>query len=224
MRIQINLLPGTKKKKTGRAGFEMPDFSELMGSVKDPLLVGALATWAVAIAFMGWVYMDISGRVTELNEEATAIRDEAERHNDMLEQQRLALDLRDSLVAELRAIREIDGDRYNWSHIMEEVSRSLPDYTWLVALENVAVPAVIGDTGAPTMIRFRVDGRTSEIAAYTRFLRQLANSPWISLVEDGPARRELVDGRNMTAFEITVTFQQADSAFILTVPVTESVR
>jgi len=69
-----------------------------------------------------------------------------------------------------------------------------------------------------------VDGRTSEIAAYTRFLRQLSNSPWVGLVEDGPARREIVDGRNMTSFEITVTFRRADSAFILTVPVTESVR
>lgn len=134
------------------------------------------------------------------------------------------MDMRDSLVAELDEIRGIDADRFIWPHIMQEITRALPDYTWLVQVQNLETSAAVTDSGPPPPVRFRVDGRTSEIAAYTRFLRQLSNSPWIGLVEDGPARREIVDGRNMTSFEITVTFRTADSAFIRTVPVTESVR
>jgi Tfp pilus assembly protein PilN len=224
MRIEINLLPGAKKKKTGGGGFTMPDFSELAGAIKDPLLLGAIGAWVVAIVFMGFVFVSVNGQVSDLESQAELIRAEAERHADMLQEQRRAMDLRDSLVAELDAIRAIDADRYVWPHIMQEVTRALPDFTWLVGLQTLAVPTAIGDSGPPPPVRFRLDGRTSEIAAYTRFLRQLANSPWVALVEDGPARRVTEDGRNMTSFEVTVTFQWADSAYILTVPVTESVN
>ena len=223
MRIEINLLPGSRKKPGG-GGFSMPDFSALVGAIKDPLLIGAIGAWSVALAFVGLVFVNMSAQFNELEAETKIVRVEAERYDDLLEQQRLANDLRDSLKAELDEIRGIDADRYIWPHIMEEVTLALPDYTWLVQVANVAGPAGLVDTGPAPPIRFRLDGRTSEIAAYTRFLRQLANSPWIGTVEDGPARREVVDGRNMTSFEIIVTFQLADSAFILTVPVTESVR
>ena len=221
MRIAINLVPGAKKK-TGGGGFEMPDFSALAGAIKDPLMVGAIAAWAVAIGFVGYVFVGVNGQVSDLETQAIAVRAEAEQYDHLLQQQRQVSDLRDSLVLELEAIREIDADRYVWPHILEEVTKALPDYTWLVSVTNLATPQAIGDSGPPPAVRFQVEGRTSEIAAYTRFLRQLANSPWISNVEDGPARRVVVDGRNMTSFEITVTFQPADSAFILTVPVTES--
>lgn len=224
MRIEISLLPGGKKKKSGGAGFEMPDFSKLAGAVQDPLLIGAVGAWVAALGFVGFVFLNMNGQVRELEAQTVAVRAEAVRYNDLLEQQRLAMDLRDSLVSELAAIREIDDDRFVWPHILEEVTKALPDYTWLVQVQNIATPPAIGDSGPAPPLRFRVDGRTSEIAAYTRFLRQLSNSPWIGLVEDGPARREIVDGRNMTSFEITVTFNAADSAFIRTVPVTESAR
>ncbi len=44
MKIEINLLPGARKKARG-AGLSLPDFSEIVARVKDPLLVGALAAW-----------------------------------------------------------------------------------------------------------------------------------------------------------------------------------
>jgi len=223
MRIEISLLPGAKKKKSG-AGFEMPDFSQLAGLVKDPLLVGAVGTWAVALAFVGFVFVYMNGQVGDLESQTEVARNEADRYKELLEEQRLAIDLRDSLVGQLQAIREIDADRFVWPHILEEITKALPDYTWLVQVQNLAAPVAIGDSGATPPLRFRVDGRTSEIAAYTRFLRQLSSSPWIGLVEDGPARREIVDGRNMTSFEITVTYNPADSAFIRTVPVTDPAR
>lgn len=41
MRIQINLLPGGKRKRAAGGGFKLPDFKELIASVKDPLLIGS---------------------------------------------------------------------------------------------------------------------------------------------------------------------------------------
>jgi hypothetical protein len=43
--------------------------------------------------------------------------------------------VRDSILSQIRTIQQVDGDRYVWPHILDEVSRALPPFTWLV---NVA--------------------------------------------------------------------------------------
>ncbi len=73
-------------------------------------------------------------------------------------------------------------------------------------------------------VRFTIDGRTADIGAYTRFLRNLGNSPWITDVQPGATQTVMENDRPVTAFTITATFQQADSAFIRTTPLQESVR
>ena len=224
MRIEISLLGG-KKKKPGRGGFPLPDFSDLATQIKDPLLIGAIGTWVIALAVMGYFFVRIGAQANRLEAQADSTLNDAKQYRDLLTEQRRALNLRDSLLVELSAIRDVDAGRYVWPHVMEEVTKALPEFTWLVGLRVLSGPAGFGsDSGPPPPLKFELDGRTSEIAAYTRFLRQLANSPWVALVEDGPARRVTEDGRNLTSFEITVTFKTADSSFILTVPVTESVR
>ena len=46
--IEINLLPGKKKKAAG-AGMKlsMPDFRAILAQVKDPWLIGAIGAWVV---------------------------------------------------------------------------------------------------------------------------------------------------------------------------------
>ena len=56
----------------------------------------------------------------------------------LIAQKRKAEVLRDSLIIELTAIRSIDAERYVWGHIFEEISRALPDYTWLTGVEPLA--------------------------------------------------------------------------------------
>ena len=62
--------------------------------------------------------------------------------------------MRDSLVAQITTIRTVDGDRYVWPHLLDEVTRALPAYTWLVDLGPAgavyAHPGYAGpDAGAP---------------------------------------------------------------------------
>jgi Tfp pilus assembly protein PilN len=145
----------------------------------------------------------------------------------MMEKKRQAESLRDSLEQELQEISGIDSDRYVWPHVLEEVTKALPDYTWLVGVNMVQAPAVPGgppDSLVKQPVRFTIDGRTSDIGAYTRFLRNLAASPWVGAVVPGANRTVVEDDKALTAFSITATFVQADSAFIRTVSVAESVR
>ena len=63
-----------------------------------------------------------------------------------------------------------------------------------------------------------------DIAAYTKFLRQLEASPWISDVVPQQATTVVESERAVTAFTIRASFARADSAYIRTVPLTQSVR
>ena len=55
-------------------------------------------------------------------------------------------------------------------------------------------------------------------------LRQLEASPWISDVQPISAQTVVQDNRPVTAFSIRAAFRRADSAYIRTVPLSQSVR
>ncbi len=227
MIIEVNLLGGPKKRKGG-GGISLPNIGELIKGVKDPLLLGAVGAWIVVGAAGGFLFVTMQAQLSTLQSEAQVIRAEARRFSNMIAQKRRAEGLRDSLMLELQDIRRIDSDRYIWPHVLEEVTKSLPDYTWLVSMNVVQTAPIPGaETDASQQqaaVRFMVDGRTSDISAYTRFLRNLANSPWVTNVVPGANRTVVEDDKALTAFSITATFRQADSSFMRTVPVVESVR
>lgn len=238
--IEINLLPGQKRKKrAAAAGLALPDFKALLAQVKDPLLIGAAGAWALALAVIGFVYLTESRRLASMQQELTQVEADARRFQALINQKRKEEKLRDSLVAELDAIRAIDSDRYVWPHILEEITKALPDYTWLESVSVItgpvtpATPAPAGgaaaarpapaDTARPP-VQVLIDGRTGDMGGYTRFLRQLGESPWLTNVVAGATKTVIDNDRPVLTFTITVTFRQADSAFIRTVPVLESVR
>ena len=140
--------------------------------------------------------------------------------------------IRDSLVAQIQVLKSVDGERYVWPHIMDEVTHALPPYTWLVDLGTGGLaPAqrapgadtTVADTTAP-VLHLQIDGRTVDVQAFTRFLRQLEASPWITDVEPISAATVVQDARPVTAFSIKAVFRQADSAYVRTVPLSQSVR
>jgi Tfp pilus assembly protein PilN len=228
MRIEVNLLGGKKgaRKQAGK-GLQMPDFGDLFAQVKDPLFVGAVVAVVAAVLFVGSLFTLQQSKLSSLQGEAERVRAESRRYSNLIAQKRQAERMRDSLVAELREIRSIDSDRYVWPHVLEEVTRALPDFSWLVSVTSLeAPPPVVSDSVQlpPPPVQFQVEGRTSEIAAYTRFLRRLAASPWFTNVVEGPATTVVEEEKAIRAFSVTATFQRADSAFMRTVPVIQSVR
>lgn len=228
MLIQINLSGGpAKKKKGGGGGFQMPDVKALVGKIKDPALVAGVVVWIASAAVIGLLWIGANEKLAGLQENQLRLESEARRFRNLIAQKRRAEALRDSLVAELAAIRRIDGSRFVWPHIMDEVTKALPDYTWIVSLNVLSGGGGEMDPDNPEAdppVRFTIDGRTSDLSAYTRFVRQLSNSPWLTNVQFGAAQSVIEEEREVKAFTITATFRQADSAYIRTVPLRASVR
>jgi hypothetical protein len=90
---------------------------------------------------------------------------------------------------------------------------------------TAAVDSTAPDSAAPPPpLVFNIEGRTVDIQAYTRFLRQLEASPWVDQVTPVSAMTIVEKERPVTAFIIRAQFREADSAYIRTVPLSESVR
>ncbi|MGH7700259.1 MAG: PilN domain-containing protein [Gemmatimonadales bacterium] len=233
--IEINLLPGKKKAARG-AGFKLslPDFRGLIAQIKDPwLIAAAVATILCGAAVLYYLYERT--RLAALDARLTEAKAEKRRFDAYIAELRRAERLRDSLVAEIGVIRGIDSDRYIWPHVLDQISKALPPYTWLVDISHVtSAPAVAGGApGIPTgavdslgqrTVRAAVTGRTVDIQAYTTFLRQLANSPWLTDVTPTQSLTRVEADRPVTEFSLTVRYRPADSVYIRTVPLGRSLR
>jgi Tfp pilus assembly protein PilN len=222
--IEINLLPGKKGKKKAAAGIALPDFKAMLTQVKDPLLLGAVGSWAVAIAAVGFLYVNETRQLATTQANVDRVQAEAMRFQALINQKKKEEALRDSLVQQFDAIRRIDGDRYIWPHILEEITKALPDYTWLVSITYQQAAPTDTSESARSAVRVLIDGRTADMGGYTRFLRQLADSPWLTTVVAGPTRAVVENDKPVLSFTVTATYQQADSAFIRTAPVVQSVQ
>lgn len=223
--IRINLLPGQQKRKAGPKLRLRAGLGSLVSQVKNPLLLGMVGAWAAGVVVIGGLWSIQTAQLVLLRNDHQRIEAEHRRYRTLIQQKRRAERLRDSLVAELTAIREVDSDRYVWPHILEEVTKALPDYTWLTSIEAVAPRFEEGaDTTAKPPVTFQVEGRTADLSAYTRFVSQLISSPWIRNAEFGAVQSVIEEQRPVNSFTVTATYRVADSAFIRTVPVQQSVR
>ncbi len=224
--ITINLRPGLKRKRAGSPLQGIGEQVRALGAkVKDPVLLSAAAAWIGVVVWLGLVWTHNTRELHALEPRLEQVKVEHKRFTSFISQKRHQELIRDSLLSQIGVIRTVDGDRYVWSHVMDEVARALPAYTWLteMAPQVSAAPADSGDTTSKPMI-FRVTGRTVDIQAYTRFLRQLEASPWVQDVTPVSAQTVVENERPVTAFTISATFRKADSAYIHTVALSQSVR
>jgi Tfp pilus assembly protein PilN len=240
--IEINLLPGKKKKAAGGGGpgfkLALPDFRAFLAQVKDPWLIGAIGAWVAVGGGGAALYITGRARLSAAESRLEVVKSEKRRYDIVIAQKRQAERVRDSLVYEINVIRNIDASRYIWPHILDQVTKALPPYTWIMRVQSlvqtapVVAAAPVGQAPtAPVMdsvsgpqVKVSIDGRTVDIQAYTTFLRQLAASPWFTDVT--PANSQVVTeaDRPVTGFNVTLRYRVADSVYIRTVPLVQSVR
>lgn len=253
--IEINLLPGSGKKARSRsAGFAFGGvFSGIIAQVKDPYLMGAAAVVILAaVATVGLWGLQQSTTSRLDRELQTAVQDSI-RFGLMINERRKVLAQRDEVLGQLSMIKTIDDNRFTWPHIMDEVSRALPPYTWLTSMaQTSAVPAPPGsETPAPTTgaaprpgtpaaagaktmtaadsaaanrLTFRLIGQTVDIQALTRFMKDLEASPFIENIQLVKSVTIIVDNREVTEFQLDAAWETPDPSVIRTVPVSLAVR
>jgi Tfp pilus assembly protein PilN len=145
MQIQVNLLPGGKKKAKSAKGASLnlgAAFSGLGDKIKDPWLLGAAAAVVVSVSAVGLLFVTQQADATEIERRLDkAVRDST-RLTNVLEARRKVTAERDSVIRQVQIIRTIDDNRYVWAHLLDEISSALPQYTWLVSVEQTSKPTL----------------------------------------------------------------------------------
>ena len=143
--IEINLLPGARKQKRSRsAAFDFGAFfGNVAARIRDPYLLVAAGSVVVSLLAVGGLYLYQNRRASSLTEHATKSTQDSTRYSAVIAQRRTAEEQRDSVVRQINVIRAIDGTRYVWPHLLDEVSRALTPYTRLISLQQTsAVPSL----------------------------------------------------------------------------------
>jgi Tfp pilus assembly protein PilN len=227
--ININLKPGGKRPKPkgdSMAGLRQR-MQGLRESVKSPGLVLAGGTWLAVLLVIGGLTMSTRSRLGTLETKFTESNDTYKRYKNFVNEKKREGKAKDSILAQIGTISSVDGDRFVWPHILDEIASSMPENTWLVSVSPVTVaPAQMYDTDSTTAapVSILIAGQTNDIANYTSFLRRLGESHWLTSVV--PVKTEtIIDKANrpITAFTVQATFMRADSSRVQTVPILESV-
>jgi Tfp pilus assembly protein PilN len=160
--IEINLLPGSGRKKSrpGASKFKMPSAFSGMGggsfSLRDPWLIGAVASAFVGLAGIGGLYYTQSQREATLGEAIERASADSVRYASVLRDRVRAEATRDTVLRQLNIIRSVDAERFIWPHVLDEVSRALPQYTWLTSMsytgtaQGAAARQIVSGAGADT--------------------------------------------------------------------------
>lgn len=247
--IHVNLLPGAKRGATGGGGFSPKAMLATAGErVKDKYLVIAVASVLLAVALGALLFTSQSRASGALAErERLALQDSA-RFATVLRARVAAETERDAVLRQLAVIQSIDDTRYMWSHVLEEISRVVPQYTWLRSIAQTSAPpsAAAPDSEIVALQReattpagkarlektrrekavaigrrptqFRLIGHTVDIQALTRFMRDLESSPFIQNVNLARSDLVLAEGKEVTEFQLDASTERPPPEEIRTVP------
>jgi len=207
--ITINLKPGSKRAKAGSSlAGGLSTLRGLPGRVKDPWPMAAVATWVLLLAFLGWAWLGSAARLRSLGPQLDTARSENRRYHAFMIEKKKALAARDSVVIQIATIRAVDGERYVWPRILDEVTRALPNYTWLIDLSSLsqATAPTDGSVTASPSVGIQLVGRTMDIQGFTRYMRQLEDSPYLKDVTVLSTETVIDRGRAVTAFTVKANY------------------
>jgi type IV pilus assembly protein PilN len=205
--ITINLKPGVKRAKTG-ASFAggLSALKALPAKVKDPWPMLAIGVWVAVLGFLGWVGISSATTLNRVESRLIAARSENHRFRQLISERRRAEAARDSVVTQIATIRAVDGDRYVWPHILDEITRAMPGYTWLTDLTAIAPATPDSLTPLPPPVGVQLNGKTMDIQGFTHFMRQLEESPWLRDVTVVSTGTDIDHGRAVTVFTVKASY------------------
>ncbi|MDQ3068681.1 MAG: PilN domain-containing protein [Acidobacteriota bacterium] len=194
--IRINLLGTERAKVRTRAGL----------SEAQKITIGCAAIMLLAAGYIGYRFWAIGQEQARVEQELTATEAEAQRLRGVLtevqrfEAQKAALTQRVSLIEQLR--RGQTGP----VHMLDEISRALPDRLWLVELTQK------GDD-------VTIDGRTNTLSSLSDFVANLQNSQYFKRpVEIVTSAADTDPQGEMVRFVVRATFVPGGNALATAAP------
>lgn len=212
--IEVNLLPGAVKRAKSRrpriaalsslSSFQMPKL--------DRLAVAAVVSWLILVPLTGYMFLSNRSRIKELNTSIEGAIADSTRFANLIAANKKLMERRDTIAQKVNIIQKIDAGRFVWAHILDEVSRALPPYTWLM---NVNALAADSSEATP---HFRIEGRTGNNFALTKYLQDLEASPFIRNVKLATTELVRENDKLVYSFVLEAYYEEPPPDVIETVP------
>jgi len=201
--VRINLLSEQDRKKKGAASARptLPRLSSVP-SVPLPLVGGLLVLLLLAVAV--YLYVDQNRRMAAIEERIDLARQDSTRYSRAITKLREIESSQSAIAARIEAIQSVDHGRYRWAHILEELSRSLPENTWLTSVTTAEDEA--------TGNRIEITGVTFSNLTITAFMTNLEGSPYLEGVSLIGSNRSQVEGVEVTTFALVAAYTQPPSS------------
>lgn len=213
--IEVNLLPGGRKRasKGGGFSFKLPKLSMGGGGGEaiDRYMAFFAVAAAIAIGYIGYTFMDVRGEREELEVRLEQERQDSIRFAALIEQTNELTARRDLLAQRVAIIQEIDAARYTWPHVLDEIASAVPEYLWL--------REIVYQSQNPVTVR--ISGRAGSTFAVTSFMRRLEASRFLRGAEMQsmqlqPSEADPAD--LVQQFEVVVTYDSPPIEELETVP------
>jgi type IV pilus assembly protein PilN len=189
--IRINLLATERRAaKAAAAGFQAGQKLMVMGSL-------VLVLTAVGV---GWRYWSLGQQQAEVNREIDAARREEARLAEILKQVTEFENRRKVLEARVALIDELRKGQTAPVHMIDQVSRALPDMTWLTAIQQAGYTLTM-------------QGQCLSLTSLSDFIGNLEASRYfirpVEIIESSVAPGAAGKGPELIQFTIRGTFQMS---------------
>ena len=212
--IQVNLLPGASKKRkrqmpqiaalSALSGFKMPQM--------DRLAMASVATWVTIVPLTGFLFLSDRKHEKDVNTAVDGAVADSTRYANLIEANKKLIARRDTIAQKVDIIQKIDANRYVWAHIMDELSRALPPYTWLVEIRPQP------SDSAENVPHFSIEGRTGNNFALTKYMQDLEASPFIKNVKLVSSEMVREQDKLVYSFNLDAYYEVPPPDVIQTVP------
>ncbi len=199
--VRINLLSEAEKKKPGGRRLAVSRLGA--PSLPLPLIGGVLLLLLLAGAV--YVYFDQNRQLAAVEERLDVARQDSSRYSRAISKIREIESSQTAIAARIQAIQSVDQGRFRWPHILDELSRALPDNTWLTSVTQ-------GDEQQQGMDRIEITGVTFSNLTLTRFMTNLESSPYLTNVSLVGSNRSSVEGVDVTSFALVAAYSQPPSS------------
>jgi Tfp pilus assembly protein PilN len=210
--IEINLRPGSDKRKKRKAGAALPLKLPASLPAFDRLTAFVVAAWIIGPLILVWMFLSVRSDRAELQVAIDQAAADSVRFSRLIETQAALQARQDTIAQKLVMIQDIDAGRYIWPRILDEISRAIPPYTWLETIEQRTGGAQPG---------FSISGRTGSLPALTRFMDALEASPFLRGIELVSSEQVALGGdqtRVVHNFGLTGNYQRPPLELIETEP------
>lgn len=151
--IRINLLAADRERARRRTKFQ----------VGQKITVGCSLILIGTVLGVGWWYWSLDKRSTKLNDDIASARAEANRLTAIIQQVRTFEQQKTQLRERLTLIEQLRRGQTGAVHMLDKISRSVPDTLWLTEMKQQGPDITI-------------DGRCTTLTSLTDFVTGLNNS------------------------------------------------